>query len=152
VNDVHRHVTAYDVAKRIADGILKKETPDVFAEDAVYITPFSVPGAPSRIEGREAILEHMRNAGSSEAAKALEIQEVIPTFHKGKDPEVVVMEFTLKGTSQVTGEAFEFDSSIGVLTVRHGKVVQWRDYPNLIGGASAGGMLKELAAMLSQIG
>lgn len=152
MNDIQKHATARDVAERIAAGMLTKETPDVFAEDAVYITPFSLPGFPARIEGREAIMEHMRAAGSNEAANALELLEVIPTYSEGKDREVVVMEFKVKGKSKVTGDSFEFDSSIGVLRVRCGKVVEWRDYPNIIGGSAAGGTLKQLAAMLEQMG
>ncbi|GFE13618.1 hypothetical protein Sgleb_16650 [Streptomyces glebosus] len=152
MNEFHKHATAREVAEQISAGMLAKETPDVFAEDSAYITPFALPGAPARIEGRTAIMEHMRAVASSEAAKALEIQEVIPTFHEGKDPEIVVMQFKVKGKSNVTGEAFELDSSIGVLKVHRGKIVEWHDYPNIIGGSAAGGTLRQLAAMLSQIG
>ncbi|MFF9351711.1 nuclear transport factor 2 family protein [Streptomyces sp. NPDC014734] len=152
MNEFHKHATAREVAERISAGMLTKETPDVFAENSAYITPFALPGAPARIEGRAAIMEHMRAVASNEAASALELQEVIPTFHEGKDPEVVVMQFKIKGKSNVTGEAFELDSSIGVLRVCHGEIVEWYDYPNIIGGAAAGGTLGQLAAMLGQIG
>ncbi|MEU3990385.1 nuclear transport factor 2 family protein [Streptomyces platensis] len=152
MNEFHKPATAREVAERISAGMLTKETPDVFAENGAYITPFALPGAPARIEGRTAIMEHMQAVASSEAASALELQEVIPTFHEGKDPEVVVMQFKVKGKSRVTGEAFELDSSIGVLRVRGGKIVEWHDYPNIIGGAAASGTLGRLAAMLAQVG
>ncbi len=143
-------LTPLEVAETVRTSIAGKNTTvDLFAEDAVYETPFTLPGAPERIEGRAAIVAHMKAAAEGPAAAALEIKDVTATFHPTRDPEVVVMEFRVSGVSTTEQKPFDFASSIGVLTVRHGKIQHWRDYPNMIGGAAAAGFLKQFAAMLA---
>lgn len=123
-----------------------------FAEDAVYETPFALPGRPRRHEGRAAIFAHFaeRRADALSAAMGtLDVQANTATVYESLDPEVVTFEFELSGVSKTTGEPFRFTSTIGVLTVRDGKIVHWRDYPNFLGAAEASGARAELAALVA---
>lgn len=123
-----------------------------FAADAVYESPFGLPGTPRRFEGREAIYAHFAQRRADElsaAMQTLDIQATDATVHESTDPEVVTFEFELSGTSRTTGEPFRFTSTIGVLTVRNGQIVHWRDYPNFVGAADATGALPQLAAILT---
>jgi ketosteroid isomerase-like protein len=149
VTDVKNSMTTLEIAQAIAESVKTKQVPDVFAEDAVYVMPFHIPGTPDRVEGREAIMAMFANAGSSPASQAMDIQEVTPTFYPAADPNVITMEFVVDGKNKNTGEAFHFTSSIGVLKVADCKVKEWRDIPNMIGGADASGTIPQLVAVLN---
>ncbi|HEY4020166.1 MAG TPA: nuclear transport factor 2 family protein [Pseudonocardiaceae bacterium] len=123
-----------------------------FAPDAVYETPFGLPGAPRRFEGIDAINAHFaaRLADPLAAAMAtLDVTERTATVHDTDDPGVVVFELAMAGTSKTTGEPFRFTASLGVLTVRAGRITHWRDFPNFVGAAETTGALPTLAAMLT---
>lgn len=120
---------------------------DLFAEDAVYELPFAPPGHPRRVKGGEEIVAHLTAA--SERALGLGIKKVHSVVHECADPDVGILELQVEGESTATGESFRFDSSIGVIRIRDGRIVSWRDYPNVIGGAAVSGTLPQLAAMLA---
>lgn len=122
-----------------------------FAPDAVYETPFGLPGEPRRFEGTDAINAHFARRGADplgEAMRTVEITGRTATVHETADPDVVVFELALAGTSTETGEPFAFVASLGVVTVREGKIVRWRDFPNFVAAAETTGALPQLAAML----
>jgi hypothetical protein len=122
-----------------------------FAPDAVYETPFGLPGEPRRFEGADAINAHFARRGADPLAKAigtLELTERTATVHDTADPEVVVFELGLAGASKVTGQPFAFTASLGIITVRDGRIVRWRDFPNFVVAAEITGAIPELAAML----
>ena len=124
-----------------------------FAPDAVYETPFGLPGEPRRFDGIEAINAHFARRGSDPLAAAmarLEVTERAATVHDTEDPGVVVFELAMAGTTKQTGEPFRFTAGFGVLTVRDGKITHWRDFPNFVGAAEATGALATLAAMLTR--
>lgn len=121
---------------------------DLFAPDGVYELPFAPPGMPARLEGKPAIKEGMATHAAN-ARRMLDIQGAEMTIHELADPEVVVVEFEAYGTAVQTGDKFRFPSSIGVIRVRDGNIVSYRDYPNVIGGAAAAGTLPQLAAALT---
>lgn len=75
----------------------------------------------------------------SAAMATLDVQANEATVYESTDPEVVTFEFALSGVSKVTGEAFRCTSTMGVLTVRDGKIVHWRDDPNYFGATEATG-------------
>ncbi|MFI9162284.1 nuclear transport factor 2 family protein [Kitasatospora aureofaciens] len=151
MTDDQNTLTPLEVAAAIAKSVVTKEMPDVFAVDALYVPKFAFPGAPQSIQGRDAILQYFAAASKSPTSGILKIEELTPTYYQGDDDEVVVMEFTLKGTNTNTNQPFEFNSSIGVLRVRDGLIVEWHDYPNMIGGATAAGTLPQLIAALEKI-
>jgi ketosteroid isomerase-like protein len=101
---------------------------ELLAPDAVYEVPFAPPSTPVHIEGREAVMAHLAEA--ADRGRGLGIEEVSSTVHLGADPELVVIELQVSGTSPVTGRRYRFDSSIGVVRVQKGRIVSWRDHPN----------------------
>jgi hypothetical protein len=97
---------------------------DLFAPDAVIEAPFAPPGAPSRLEGREAIREYSRQVMASPLR--LEDSEVIELYQT-QDPEAVIVEMRTKGTVTTTGRPFTA-TSIQVLRIREGHIVFFRDF------------------------
>jgi uncharacterized protein (TIGR02246 family) len=104
-----------------ADGLA-----DLFAPDAVIEAPFAPPGAPSRLEGREAIREYSRHVVASPLR--LEEYEVVE-FYQTQDPEVVIVEMRAKATLTATGRSFAA-TSIQILRIRQGQIVLFRDFAN----------------------
>ena len=99
---------------------------DLFAPDAVIESPFAPPGAPSSLEGREAIREYSRHVMASPVR--LEDFEVAE-FYQTQDPEVVIEELRTKGTLTTTGRSF-VTTSIQIYRIREGQIVLFRDFPN----------------------
>jgi uncharacterized protein len=97
---------------------------DLFALDGVIEAPFAPPGAPSRLEGREAIREYSRHLMASPLR--LEDFEVIELYQT-QDPEVVIVELRTKGTITTTGRPVTA-TSIQVLRIREGEIVLFRDF------------------------
>ncbi len=79
----------------------------------------------------------------------LDVTERTATVHDTDDPGMVVFELGMTGRTKQTGEPFRFTASLGVLTVREGKITHWRDFPNFVGAAETTGALPTLAAMLT---
>ena len=97
---------------------------DLFAPDAVIEAPFAPPGAPSRLEGREAIREYSRHVTST----PLRLEDFEVTEHyQTQDPEVVIVEMRTNGTVTTTGRPFAA-TSIQVLRIRDGQIVLFRDF------------------------
>src|ERR1700758_473860 len=97
---------------------------DLFVPDAVIEAPFAPPGAPSRLEGREAIREYSRQVMASPLR--LEDFEVIELYQT-QDPEAVIVEMRTTGTVTTTGRPFTA-TSIQVLRIRQGQIVLFRDF------------------------
>ena len=103
-----------------ADGLA-----DLFAPDAVIEFSFhGPPGAPVRLEGREAIREYSRNFMASPLR--LEDYEVAELY-QAQDPEVVIAEVRAKATVTTTGRSLT-TTSIQILRIREGRIVLWRDF------------------------
>jgi uncharacterized protein len=99
---------------------------DLFAPDAVIESPFAPPGAPARLEGREAIRKYSRHVMASPLRfEDFEVAELYQT----QDPEVVIVEMRAKGTLATTGQSFAA-TSIQVFRVREGQIVLFRDFAN----------------------
>ena len=97
---------------------------DLFAPDGVIEAPFASAGAPSRLEGREAIREYSRHLMASPLR--LVDFEVIELYQT-QDPEVVIVELRTKGTITTTGRPFTA-TSIQVLRIREDQIVLFRDF------------------------
>jgi uncharacterized protein len=108
------------ILSRDADGFA-----DLFAPDAVIEWPFAgPPGAPARLEGREAIREYSRRVMASPLR--LEDHEVAELYQT-QDPEVVIAEVRAKATVTTTGRSVAA-TSIQVLRIREGHIVLFRDF------------------------
>src|SRR5580700_4483448 len=76
---------------------------DLFAPDGVIESPFAPPGAPSRLEGREAIREYSRHV----IASPLRLEEFEAVeLYQTQDPEVVIVEMRTKATLTTMGRSF----------------------------------------------
>jgi uncharacterized protein (TIGR02246 family) len=97
---------------------------DLFAPDGVIEAPFAPPGAPVRLEGREAIREYSRHV----MASPLRLEDFeVAELYQTQDPEVVIVEMRTKGTVTTTGQSFAA-TSIQVLRIRDGQIVLFRDF------------------------
>jgi ketosteroid isomerase-like protein len=116
---------------------------DLLAEDVVIEVPFAPPGRPRRFEGREQFLAFAEPERAAFPGRFEEVRNVV--VHETADPEVIVVEYELAGTVTTTGRraAAPF---IGVLRVRDGKTVHWREYQNVLAIAEATGRLPDLLA------
>ncbi len=100
---------------------------DLLADDVVIELPFAPPGRPSRFAGRERFLAFAEPQRAAFPVRFEEVRDVV--VHDTADPEVIVVEYALAGTVTTTGHraAAPF---VGVLRVRDGKIVGWREYQN----------------------
>lgn len=98
---------------------------DLLAEDAVLEFPFTRPGLPSRLEGRNAIMDWVAQAWGLLRYDSYDTV----TIHETNDPETIIVEQSAAGRSATTG-AFRLPNIV-VLTVSDGKIGQIRDYVNV---------------------
>ena len=97
---------------------------DLFAPDGVIETPFAPPGAPSRLEGREAIREYSRHV----MASPLRLEDVeVAELYQTQDPEVVITEMRARGTVTTTGRPFT-TTSVQIIRIRDGHILHSRDF------------------------
>ena len=98
---------------------------DLFTPDGVIEGPFTgPPGAPLRLEGREAIREYSRRV----MASPLRLEDFeVAELYQTQDPEVIVVEMRTKGTVTTTGRSFTV-TSIQVLRIRDGRIALFRDF------------------------
>src|SRR5580698_146758 len=97
---------------------------ELFTPDGVIESPFAPPGAPSRLEGREAIREYSRHV----MASPLRLEEYqVVELYQTQDPEVVIVEMRTKATLTTMGRSFAA-TSIQILRIRKGQIVLFRDF------------------------
>jgi ketosteroid isomerase-like protein len=123
-----------------------RPTRDLLADDVVIEGPFAPPGRPRRFTRRDEFLAFAAAGRAALPAQFEEVRNVV--VHETADPDVIVVEYELAGTVTTTGRraAAPF---IGVLRVRDGKVVGWREYQDTIAIAHAVGRLPALLAGLT---
>jgi uncharacterized protein len=109
---------------------------DLYCEDAIHEFPFTRPGLPSRLEGREQIRAFMQANWVMSPLRYVAYRNVV--VHETADPEVIVVEQTAAGTSAATGREFALPNIV-VLKVRGGRIVRIRDYVNVLAAAEAAG-------------
>lgn len=122
--------TPLEVYRRMQAAVLRDEDPtllpaELLADDVIVETPFSQLGM-RRHEGREAWLEFYANRPLP--IRFEEFQAI--ATHATTDPEVLVVEYELRGTVTTTG-APASAAFIAVLRVRDGKIRQWREYQDI---------------------
>ncbi|WP_062994615.1 MULTISPECIES: nuclear transport factor 2 family protein [Nocardia] len=95
------------------------------APDAVFEIPFPIPGMPQRLEGREAIREHLAQRWSG--LSGIEVHGVYPTVYESTEDGVLFVEnevdMTLPGAPRA-----RVHTSVNVVHVRDGEVTLFRDY------------------------
>lgn len=107
---------------------------DLFAEDAHFELPFAAPGGVRRLDGREVLRDYL--SGYTQRLDIQGFPSVV--LHQTTDPELIVVEFTARGTTVRTGEPYEL-AYIAVIRVRDGLIIGWRDYWSPLAVAAAAG-------------
>jgi ketosteroid isomerase-like protein len=107
----------------------------VYAPDAVHEFPFTRPGLPSRLEGRDEIMSWTATAWRANTFRYERYRTL--AIHDTDDPNTIVVEQEVLGTSTATGE-FALPNIV-VLTVRDGRIVHLRDYVNILAASAVVG-------------
>jgi uncharacterized protein len=119
----------------------------MMAVDGVIEWPFRGPGAPHRLEGRQAIREFVT---ASPLGRMMRFDELrADAVHETLDPEVIVVESTTIGQVVDSGRRFEL-RAIAVLRIRDGEIVSYRDYVNPLAAAQAVGAVPQLMEALAE--
>ncbi|WP_239082236.1 nuclear transport factor 2 family protein [Actinoplanes teichomyceticus] len=107
---------------------------DMLADDVLVETPFAPPGRPTRIQGRQRVLEHTRAGRASFPVRFDDCRNIV--VHETADPEVIIVEYELVGTHEVTGVQASAPF-IAVLRTRDGLLAGWREYQHTVAIAAA---------------
>ena len=124
------------VLERWREAVLSQSVDDLarlYAPDAVHEFPFTRPGLPSRLEGRDEIMTWIADGWRAKAFKYERYRTL--AIHDTGDPNTIVVEQDALGTSAAAGE-FTLPNII-VLTVRDGRIVHLRDYVNIVAAMAA---------------
>ncbi|MEU9890118.1 nuclear transport factor 2 family protein [Sphaerisporangium sp. NPDC051011] len=127
-----------EVLQRLRQAAIDQSAEDmsrVYAVDAVHEFPFTLPGVPSRLEGRDEIVNWIAAGWKAQSLKYERYRTL--ALHDTKDPGTIIVEQEAIGTSASTGE-FALPSIV-VLTVRNGQIAHLRDYVNVLAAAAAMG-------------
>ncbi|MET7282435.1 nuclear transport factor 2 family protein [Kribbella sp. NPDC005582] len=128
--------SAREVLERLHQAVVHQSVDDMsllYAVDAVHEFPFTAPGLPSRLEGRDEIVNWIA-AGWQADLPRYDGYRTLAIYDTG-DPATIVVEQEAFGTSAFSGE-FTLPNIV-VLTVRDGQVVRLRDYVNIVAAAAA---------------
>jgi len=137
--DSPKETGAREVLERLRQAAISQSAEDmrrVYAADAVHEFPFTRPGLPSRLDGRDEIMNWI-TAGWKAYPLDYERYRTL-AIHDTSDPETIVVEQEALGSSASTGE-FALPNII-VLTVRNGQIARLRDYVNIPAAAAAMGL------------
>ena len=110
-----------------------REMGQVYAPDAVHEFPFTRPGAPARLEGRDTIIGFVAAFWDTSPLRYERYRTI--AIHQTADPDTIVVEQEVAGTSATTGP-FVLPNLL-VLQARHGQITRLRDYANLLALADA---------------
>jgi ketosteroid isomerase-like protein len=124
-----------EVLERWRQAVVSQSADDmgrVYAADAVHEFPFTRPGLPSRIEGRDEIVRWTAAMWNTNTFKYERYRTL--AIHDTNDPDTIIVEQEALGTSTSTGE-FALPNIL-VLTVRDGQIANLRDYVNILAAAA----------------
>jgi ketosteroid isomerase-like protein len=127
-----------EVLDRLRQAAISQSADDMsrlYAFDAVHEFPFTAPGVPSRLEGRDAIVNWIAAGWKANSLKYERYRTL--AIHDTSDPETIIVEQEAHGTSASTGE-FALPNIV-VLKVRNGEITRLRDYVNILAAAAAMG-------------
>ncbi|HEX3591959.1 MAG TPA: nuclear transport factor 2 family protein [Pseudonocardiaceae bacterium] len=105
----------------------------MYAVDAVHDFPFTRPGLPARLAGRDEIVDWIAAGWQDNSLKYDRYRTI--AVHDTNDPDTIVVEQEAIGTSATTGD-FALPNII-VLTARDGEIIHVRDYVNVLAAAAA---------------
>ncbi|GAA3514191.1 nuclear transport factor 2 family protein, partial [Actinocatenispora rupis] len=127
----------HEVLARFRRAAIHRSTDDLrllYADDAVHEFPFTRPGLPSRLTGRDTIVEWIAAGWRTLPLRYEQYRTV--AVHDTTDPRTVVVEQEAVGRNTVTGREFALPNLV-VLTARDGRIARFRDYVNVLAAAEA---------------
>jgi uncharacterized protein len=148
-------VTGHATPREVAEQFVRASAgPDVDALAALYAPaltiemPFAPPLWPASSQtGRDDL--RARFAAGRTDRRYTSVEDV--TIHDTSDPEVVIIEYTLRG-ERLREPLGEFAMPlVMVMTIRDGLIVHTRDYNSPIAGARAIGILPQLVSALQEL-
>ena len=98
---------------------------ELYAEDGIVDFPFAPAGVPTRVQGREALLAHMRGF-----PQTFDVTFVDVTFVETADPRTAVAEYRSEGRAVSTGKSYEQTVISIVRLDEAGLVERFTDYWN----------------------
>lgn len=96
---------------------------EMFDPDGVMEFPFAYSGLPARIQGREALADHLAMLGGLISFDRIGEPTIIETV----DPQTVVLEFEGFGMGVATGEPYD-QRYVSIIRTRNGRIVHYKDY------------------------
>ena len=138
-----------ELTRRVVEGKDGIFFPDLFAEDGVMEYPFGIPGHLMTLHGQPAIREFFEARGG--LRDLFDMAEVTATVYETDDPEVVITEIEHHGISHLANAPYQI-KVVGIIRVRDGQIVHYRDYLNPVAVAQLTGRAPDLIAMLSEAG
>ncbi|MBX9749195.1 MAG: nuclear transport factor 2 family protein [Roseococcus sp.] len=120
--------TAVELLRRSLDTFLAKDMKawsELCHEDVVVEFPFAPAGSPSRLEGRAAIYEYLRNYPAVIDVKST----LILRIYAAEDPAVAIAEWSASGRVLTNGNPYEMRYAT-FATFRDGLMVNYREYWN----------------------
>jgi uncharacterized protein len=101
----------------------------LLADDGVVESPFAPPGAPRRIEGREAFAARAvpQREALLKRVRFTAVRDVV--VHETADPRVAVVEYEVEAVREADGLRAAAPFAV-VVEVRDGRVALWREYQN----------------------
>jgi uncharacterized protein len=139
--------TPSDVFLAVVEGVGDRRydaLPELYAEQTDVRHPMAPGGAPV-LRTRDDVRRHF--CAAAEHLPNVEFHPTDITIHETTDPEVIVAEFSYKGTVLDTGEPFAVPG-VFVMRVRDGEIVESRDYFDHL---AFGRALRELPEMLDRL-
>jgi ketosteroid isomerase-like protein len=133
-----RQAGAREVLERFRQAAISQSADDMshlHAADAVHEFPFTRPGLPSRLEGRDEIVNFIAAGWQAYGLKYERYRT--HAIYDTSDPETIIVEQEVLGTSASTGE-FALPNIV-VLTARNGQIIRLRDYVSIPAAAAAMG-------------
>ncbi|HEY2280582.1 MAG TPA: nuclear transport factor 2 family protein [Streptosporangiaceae bacterium] len=127
------------VLERLRQASISQSAADlsqVYAAEAVHEFPFTRPGLPSRLSGRDEIVNWITGGWKANPLRYERYRT--HAIHDTGDPGTIIVEQEALGTSAVTGE-FALPNLV-VLTAHHGQIVRLRDYVSIPAAAAALGL------------
>jgi ketosteroid isomerase-like protein len=127
------------VLERLRQASISQSADDlsqVYAADAVHEFPFTRPGLPSRLSGRDEIVNWITAGWKAYPLKYERYRTL--AIHDTSDPATIIVEQEALGASAATGE-FALPNLV-VLTARNGQIVRLRDYVSIPAAAAALGL------------
>jgi ketosteroid isomerase-like protein len=107
---------------------------DLYAVDAVHEFPFTRPGLPARLSGRDEIVDWIA-AGWRDMPIRYDSYRTLARHDTG-DPRTIVVEQEALGRNTATGSEFALPNIV-VLTAVDGRIARLRDYVNVLAAAEA---------------